>query len=45
MPIGSPNSIFSFPELKKQSERLELDTFKGLPGLLADSLPDSCAKL
>jgi serine/threonine-protein kinase HipA len=40
MPIGSPSSIFSFPELKKKSDSLELDTFKGLPGLLADSLPD-----
>lgn len=40
MPIGSPSNIFSFPELKNQSKSIELDTFKGLPGLLADSLPD-----
>jgi serine/threonine-protein kinase HipA len=40
MPISSPSNIFSFPELKKRSESIEFDTFKGLPGLLADSLPD-----
>jgi len=39
MPINSNKSSFSFPvhRLKTNSE---LDTFKGLPGLLADSLPD-----
>ena len=31
---GAAKKIFTFPELK------ELNTFKGLPGLLADSLPD-----
>lgn len=30
---------FTFPDLQK-NENIELDTFKGLPGLLADSLPD-----
>ena len=36
MPIASSKGrIFSFPELR------ELNTFKGLPGLLADSLPDA----
>ena len=39
MPIGSEKKIFSFPELRKKTGS-ELDTFKGLPGLLADALPD-----
>jgi len=39
MPINSTNKIFTFPELRK-SENSEFDTFKGLPGLLADVLPD-----
>lgn len=39
MPIESGQKIFSFPELKKNTD-LALDTFKGLPGLLADVLPD-----
>jgi serine/threonine-protein kinase HipA len=34
MPISNRNKIFSFPNLKSSS------TFKGLPGLLADVLPD-----
>ena len=34
MPITSGNQIFSFPE------RRNTTTFNGLPGLLADSLPD-----
>jgi len=38
MPIGQRNRIFSFPELLARNN--ESDTFKGLPGLLADSLPD-----
>lgn len=39
MPIQSTKSIFNFPELKwdKNSEH---DTFKALPGMLADVLPD-----
>jgi len=32
MPLGS--RVFSFPELRNKG------TFKGMPGLLADSLPD-----
>lgn len=32
MPLG--NQVFSFPELRGTN------TFKGIPGLLADSLPD-----
>jgi serine/threonine-protein kinase HipA len=34
MPVEQINSIFSFPELSRNN------TFKGLPGLLADILPD-----
>ena len=39
MPIDSPTPIFSFPELRP-TRNSEFDTFKGLPGLLADVLPD-----
>lgn len=39
MPIASGNNIFSFPELRQQRNS-DFDTFKGLPGLLADVLPD-----
>ena len=39
MPINSSQTIFSFPELRP-SRNSEYNTFKGLPGLLADSLPD-----
>ncbi len=39
MPINSASNDFSFPALRKKTEA-ELDTFKGLPGLLADALPD-----
>ncbi len=39
MPIKNGSRIYSFPELKKGRGETE-DTFKGLPGLLADSLPD-----
>ena len=39
MPVSSAKSIFSFPALRKQPDPA-LDTFKGLPGLLADVLPD-----
>ena len=39
MPIQSSQKIFSFPELRP-SKNSEYDTFKGLPGLLADVLPD-----
>lgn len=38
MPIQSGSSIFSFPELRTKKDGY--DTFKGLPGLLADVLPD-----
>ncbi|MFZ6664112.1 type II toxin-antitoxin system HipA family toxin [Peijinzhouia sedimentorum] len=39
MPIEDSKKIFSFPELR-QDKNAEFDTFKGLPGLLADTLPD-----
>jgi serine/threonine-protein kinase HipA len=39
MPINSGRGVFSFPELKQGKNDL-YDTFKGLPGLLADVLPD-----
>jgi serine/threonine-protein kinase HipA len=39
MPVSSSNKIMTFPELRKDKNS-ESDTFKGLPGLLADTLPD-----
>ncbi len=39
MPLQSGRSIFSFPELSRARPG-EPNTFKGLPGLLADVLPD-----
>jgi len=39
MPISRGPAIYSFPELRKGRADTE-DTFKGLPGLLSDSLPD-----
>ena len=39
MPLRNGEQIYSFPELRKQKNQ-EVSTFKGLPGLLADSLPD-----
>jgi serine/threonine-protein kinase HipA len=39
LPISSAQSIFSFPDLRRKADG-RLDTFKGLPGLLADVLPD-----
>jgi serine/threonine-protein kinase HipA len=39
MPVQSRESIYSFPELKQGRDDL-YNTFKGLPGLLADVLPD-----
>lgn len=40
MPIESSKHMFNFPELK-QKQNSAFDTFKGLPGLLADALPDN----
>lgn len=39
MPITEGSRIFSFPDLRK-GKNDTVDTFKGLPGLLADALPD-----
>ncbi len=39
MPISSDKKIFEFPALRKKSDAAS-DSFKGLPGLLADMLPD-----
>ena len=39
MSVSSEKNRFSFPDLRKGSN-VEFDTFKGLPGLLADVLPD-----
>ena len=39
MPLDSAVRPFSFPELRKDKNS-EYDTFRGLPGLLADALPD-----
>jgi serine/threonine-protein kinase HipA len=39
MTIDGNKSTFNFPALRKRNEPT-LDTFKGLPGLLADVLPD-----
>lgn len=39
MPLSNGARVYSFPELRKS--RVDIyDTFKGLPGLLADMLPD-----
>ena len=40
MPVLSPRNQYSFPELRKDRS-IDYNTFKGLPGLLADALPDS----
>ncbi len=39
MPITQGSRIYSFPEIRKGRNETE-DTFKGLPGLLSDALPD-----
>ena len=39
MPASGGSRIYSFPELRKGRDETE-DTFKGLPGLLSDALPD-----
>lgn len=39
MPLNQGSRIYSFPELRKGINETE-DAFNGLPGLLADSLPD-----
>ena len=39
MPIGGTRKVYSFAELRP-NKNATVDTFKGLPGLLADVLPD-----
>jgi serine/threonine-protein kinase HipA len=39
MPISNGTRIYSFPDLRPGRGEIE-DAFKGLPGLLADALPD-----
>ena len=39
MPVGNRQTLFSFPELRPPRNSA-FDTFKGLPGLIADALPD-----
>jgi serine/threonine-protein kinase HipA len=39
MPVSTARNKFEFPELRKERDAV-FDTFKGLPGLLADVLPD-----
>jgi serine/threonine-protein kinase HipA len=39
MPLTREQKIYFFPELRKERDSV-YDTFKGLPGLLADMLPD-----
>lgn len=39
MPLLEGSRIYRFPELRRQKDNA-FDTFKGLPGLLADALPD-----
>lgn len=39
MPVGHGTRIYSFPELRPGRHETE-DAFRGLPGLLADALPD-----
>jgi serine/threonine-protein kinase HipA len=39
MPINEGSRIYRFPELRRTKDDA-YDTFKGLPGLLADALPD-----
>jgi serine/threonine-protein kinase HipA len=39
MPLSAAKGSFSFPALRKKPDAA-LDAFKGLPGLLADALPD-----
>lgn len=39
MPVSNGSRIYSFPELRKGKD-VSVNTFKGLPGLLSDSLPD-----
>jgi len=44
MPVSNGSRVYSFPDLLPSKDMTE-DTFKGLPGLLADSLPDKYGNL
>ena len=44
MPLSNGNRIYNFPELQPSKNGTD-DAFKGLPGLLADSLPDKYGNL
>lgn len=44
MPVSNGNRVYRFPELLPSKENTE-NTFNGLPGLLADSLPDKYGNL
>lgn len=39
MPLSNGDRIYRFPELRKSKDEM-VSTFKGLPGMLADTLPD-----
>lgn len=39
MPMSNGDRVYNFPELLKEKDSNN-DTFKGLPGMLADALPD-----
>ncbi len=43
MPVSNGGRIYSFPELRPSKN--EQNTFKGLPGLLSDALPDRYGNL
>lgn len=42
MPVADSGRVFAFPELRKD-RNTESDTFRGLPGLLADACPTNTA--
>ena len=44
MPVSLGDRIYRFPELLRSKDNSD-DTFKGLPGLLSDSLPDKYGNL
>ena len=44
MPLSNGNRIYSFPELLRPKDST-VDTFQGLPGMIADSLPDKYGNL
>jgi len=44
MPVSAGDRVYRFPELLRSNNSPD-DTFKGLPGLIADSLPDKYGNL